>query len=418
MKNYEWAVIGGGVAGIAISEILVREGHSVIIIEKNDKLAKVTTRDFHEWIHTGALYTLVPDRLTTLKFILGAIDDLIEFYSSFERMNLIPTIKGLQISNQNNGWFSTNYIHFKYRIAGRKITFPWLIGVARSMQLIEKIHEHDWLRRRAGELDPFKVDLLKGICNNFLSLFSYKEKFLSVKTADFTTNSRILLKDIFTTAVHNGLEISVSNKVRKIKKNKKSLIVECEKESFSVDNIAICAGSGVKKFTRAKMTTSYAPIAVVNGISSDTYSFVELDYFPKKCINILTKGDGIGLIGGISLSQKEKCDRYLDFVIKEHKKINPKLKVIGKYIGEKNEIIFPGQKRNYLYHINPVDELDNVWTIIPGKFTLAFSLAPEFYRRIYSKNPKKYFDTVIDDNNHSKIIANTFWYDLTNNIGG
>ena len=62
--------------------------------------------------------------------------------------------------------------------------------------------------------------------------------------------------------------------------------------------------------------------------------------------------------------------------------------VIGKYIGEKNEIIFPGQKRNYLYHINPVDELDNVWTIIPGKFTLAFSLAPEFYRRIYSKIQK------------------------------
>ena len=62
MKNFEWAIIGGGIAGIAISEILVRQGHSVILIEKNDKLADVTTRDFHEWIHTGALYTLIPDR--------------------------------------------------------------------------------------------------------------------------------------------------------------------------------------------------------------------------------------------------------------------------------------------------------------------------------------------------------------------
>ena len=255
MKKFEWAVIGGGVAGIAISEILVREGHSVILIEKNDKLAEVTTRDFHEWIHTGALYTLVPDKLTTLKFILGAIDDLIEYYSCFKRMNLIPTLKGLKIGNQEDGWFSPNYIHFKYRIAGRKITFPWLIGVARSIHFIEKIHQHDWLRRRAGELDPFKVGLLKGIYNNFLSLFSYKEKFLSVQTTDFTTNSRILLKDIFTTAIFNGLEVSVSNKVGKIKKNKKSLIVECEKESFCVDNIAICAGSGVKKFTRAIMGT-------------------------------------------------------------------------------------------------------------------------------------------------------------------
>ncbi len=27
MKSYEWAVIGGGIAGIAISEILCREGN-------------------------------------------------------------------------------------------------------------------------------------------------------------------------------------------------------------------------------------------------------------------------------------------------------------------------------------------------------------------------------------------------------
>ena len=34
MKTYEWAVIGGGASGIAISEILTREGHSVVLIEK------------------------------------------------------------------------------------------------------------------------------------------------------------------------------------------------------------------------------------------------------------------------------------------------------------------------------------------------------------------------------------------------
>ena len=141
MKSYEWAVIGGGIAGIAVSEILCREGHSTVLIEKEDKLASVTTREFHDWIHTGALYTLVPDKLMTLRFILGAIDDLIEYYSSFDRMNLIPTASGLGIEDQkNNGWFSPNYIHFKYRIKGRKITFPWLIGVARSIYINEKLH--------------------------------------------------------------------------------------------------------------------------------------------------------------------------------------------------------------------------------------------------------------------------------------
>ena len=156
MKTYEWAVIGSGIAGISIAEILTRQGHSVVLIEKNETLASETTREFHEWLHTGALYTLVPDRLKTLRFILGAIDDLIEFYSSFDRMNLLPTVSGLTIDTESAGWFNKNYIHFKYRLKGRKITFPWLYGVARSIFLIERIHKHDWLRRRGGELDHFK----------------------------------------------------------------------------------------------------------------------------------------------------------------------------------------------------------------------------------------------------------------------
>jgi len=37
MKKYEWAIIGSGIAGISIAEILTRQGHSVILIEKNKK---------------------------------------------------------------------------------------------------------------------------------------------------------------------------------------------------------------------------------------------------------------------------------------------------------------------------------------------------------------------------------------------
>ena len=35
MKSYDWIVVGGGIAGIAIAEISLREGHSVVLVEKN-----------------------------------------------------------------------------------------------------------------------------------------------------------------------------------------------------------------------------------------------------------------------------------------------------------------------------------------------------------------------------------------------
>jgi hypothetical protein len=126
---------------------------------------------------------------------------------------------------------------------------------------------------------------------------------------------------------------------------------------------------------------------------------------------MLTKENNIALIGGISLNNKEKCDKYLDYVIDEHKKLNPDLRVLNKYLGEKNEITFKGQDRNYLYHIYHHEELKNVWSIIPGKFTLAFSLAPEFYRTIYLRNPKKAFQTSVDNGKYANLIANTLWYD-------
>ena len=416
MKKYEWGIVGGGIAGIAVGEILSREGHSAVLIEKNDKLASETTREFHEWIHTGALYTLVPDKLITLKFILGAIDDLLEYYHSFEKMNLNASIAGLKINENNQrGWFSSNYIHFKYRIKGRKITFPWLIGVARSILINEKLHKHDWLRRKAGEVDPIKHHLWRSIYYKLFELYKTKEKFYDYQTTDFTTNSRVLLRDLLATSISNGLEVSVSNKIIKIDNLNNEHIIHGEKESFQVEKVVVCAGAGTMDFIDAKIKTSYAPIAVVEGLNDKDTSFVELDYFPKNCINILTKENGIGLIGGITLNNIEKCDEYLDYVIREHKKLKPNIKVLKRYIGKKNEIIFKNQERNYLYHINAYPNKKNMWTIIPGKFTLAFSLAPEFYRRVYSKNPRKYFNTKVDDGTYSSLIANTAWFDAKNN---
>ena len=43
-KSYDWIVVGGGIAGISVAEILTREGHSVALVEKNKKLASVATK--------------------------------------------------------------------------------------------------------------------------------------------------------------------------------------------------------------------------------------------------------------------------------------------------------------------------------------------------------------------------------------
>ena len=49
-----------------------------------------------------------------------------------------------------------------------------------------------------------------------------------------------------------------------------------------------------------------------------------------------------------------------------------------------------------------------------GKFSLAFSMAPEFYRRIYHKNPTKYVNNKVFQAEHNKI-SRTSWKEILDN---
>ena len=412
MKTFDWIIAGGGIAGISLSEILTREGHSVALIEQKNKLASLTTKEFHEWVHTGSLYTLVKDEMKTLKYILGSLDDLLEFYSSFSKMNLRASENGLTIVDDAKGWFNSNYIHFKYRLKNRKIILPWLYSIARSIALIDGIRHHDWLRRRAGILQSVTVEYYLPIIKNLFKIVLSKKKFFKIKTTDFTTNSRYLLRDILTTAAENGLEIFTNNKLLEIKNLNGHVIANCSNGTFQARNMAVCLGAEIEKFSDLKITKTYAPIAVIKNIKADSESFVELDCFRKKCINIITKSKSFGLIGGISLESQSEVQKYFNFMIEEHKKLDPEIKILEKYVGIKNEISSKNENRNYLFHINPVKKYNNVWSVIPGKFTLAFSLAPEFYRIIYKKNPRKFFRTFSDNGKFSHLIEDTFWGEL------
>ena len=94
-------------------------------------------------------------------------------------------------------------------------------------------------------------------------------------------------------------------------------------------------------------------------------------------------------------------------------KVKSTIWMVGeKYIGVKNEISSKKENRNYLFHINSSKKYKNVWTVIPGKFTLEFSMAPEFYRIVYKKNPKKFFKTFSNDEKFSHLVEETIWQEI------
>ena len=181
-KKIEWVVVGAGIAGITAAEILTRNGHQVLLLEKEEELASDTSALFHEWMHFGSLYTFFPGLNRTLRYVLGGLDDLLEYYSDFENMNLSKSDNGILIKKK--GWFSDEKIFFRFKLKNRRLVVPWILGIARSVFLIHSIKSHDWLRRKIGETQVKYPDYLYKIPNYIKKIIFHKNDFFEVETAD------------------------------------------------------------------------------------------------------------------------------------------------------------------------------------------------------------------------------------------
>jgi hypothetical protein len=405
--SYDWIVVGGGVSGISIAEILSRKNNTILLIEKNNKLVSETSKVFHEWMHSGSLFSLVLDNLLTLRYLLGATDDLIEYYQTFPRMNLIPSESGVKVGSA--GWFNKQHIEYRYRL--HKLNPIWLSLVSRSINIIDLLSNHDWLRKRAGseyggsEL-PYNIWL-----NNIYKQIATNSRFYNKLSPDLTMNSRKLISDLLSVSIQNGLKIVTGESVHSVSENNGDVTVTTDNNYYQAKNVVICSPDAISNLMGIPIKIGYAPIAVVENVPEDEKSFVELDYNIRKCINLLKKGDGVGQAGGITLDNKNDVDPYLEYVISVHKKRNPSLRIIDTYIGLKKELVKKGEDRNYLYHINHHSQ--NIWSVVLGKFSLAFSMAPEFYRRVYHENPSKTINKKpLTDNND--LISATSWQEIIN----
>ena len=112
MSKYDYTVLGGGIAGLAIAEIFARSGFSVCIVERNDQLCSETSGMHHEWFHFGSLYSIFPSN-QFLRTVVGGIDDLLLYYRDFDGMNLRVSGKGDLITvNKDNNWIREDNLKY------------------------------------------------------------------------------------------------------------------------------------------------------------------------------------------------------------------------------------------------------------------------------------------------------------------
>ena len=141
--------------------------------------------------------------------------------------------------------------------------------VSRSINIIDLISKHDWLRRRAGsEYGRSKVKMIHNFTDIPKQLLN-KDKFYKITSTDFTMNSRILLSDILNSSIVNGAEISTGCEVDHIKEFDKFTEVSFEGTTLRCKKVVITSPDAISKFLDIPIKEGYAPMAIVEFVDRE-----------------------------------------------------------------------------------------------------------------------------------------------------
>jgi hypothetical protein len=430
MKRFDISIVGGGVAGLATAEIFARSGFSVCLIEKNEKLCMEASGMHHEWFHFGSLYSIFPSN-QFLRTMVGGIDDLLLYYRDFEGMNLRIEAKGKIITVENkNAWirqdnleyiittpqnrdFSlNNYESLKELPYKLFMKYSWNKAIKQFVSRHNRFYQYDWRKGcashyipRAGWMDYSREHILD-FNNDDINLDS--ETHYTMKSYDSPMTAKHILVDLTRSFISYGGEIRTSSPVMDVSKKSEELTLDFggKHDSILSKKVIFAAGKGITKFLKGdfKVKTVLSPLLVAYP-KICSKNIVRLTPFIEKTINHLkhfVEGNEYSLIGGgyfapenDELAIKEAGEKLKSRALKVFPKLKD-AKLFEIYYGSKTEIISLKTKRNYLYHIMELEK--NMYSIVPGKFSLAFSLAVNTYLKITGHYPNTYvsYDSKID----------------------
>lgn len=134
--TYDFIIVGAGIGGLSIAELLQRSGRAVLLLEGSGQICGGASAEQQGWFHTGALYAALPDSIIS-ETMASNIDTLLTYYSGFPRMNL-ERGRPLRLAARR-GWFGASPVQFLYpspannRIPHR-LKLPWSTAMGRAAQ--------------------------------------------------------------------------------------------------------------------------------------------------------------------------------------------------------------------------------------------------------------------------------------------
>jgi glycine/D-amino acid oxidase-like deaminating enzyme len=418
--RFDCAVVGGGVAGLAIAELFARSGRHVVLIERNPKLCLEASASQHGWFHFGSLYSIFPQN-QFLRTLVGGVEDLLAYYADFPGMNIRITDGGsLAFPHSDLAWFRDEPIEYivsarndpdfdmsafeGIRSYTRKAFFllTWELAIKQFISRHQRFYRHRWggpvsaaeWIAKAGFRDYSRDVITKP---NHPGVNLDVDTHVRIVGYDRPMRATSIITQLAQGFLGAGGTLMTERDVERIDTNGPvKRIHTTGGETIEADKVIVAAGRWLRHFLKHEddLKVVASPLLVAYPAVSD-HNFVRMTPFVERSVNHIhhdLDGKSYSLIGGGYFADPNSpaaIDVAKARLQAMALRVFPQLgaaRVCESYLGFKTEIVSGSGERNYQYIIREVE--DGLFAAVPGKFSLAFSLATNAFKRITGEEPK------------------------------
>jgi hypothetical protein len=411
-------IIGSGIAGLSIAEILSRNNYKVIILESQSKIGGEASLATQKWYHTGWLYAPLPNTaaMQGCYLALHMYNKIYGEVFSGDEIN-IDLSQGVDYPHRSEGWFTNDRIYYLYAISSYELTL--------AQRFYWPIYLNSVVFRRLRK-NNYKIDKINQIDNNLKILFDSWEgningykKYLVVRSTDAKIETEKVTKSLISqlnkdTEINTNASFTLS-----ISRNKTELMVDSVR--IQPDILVIASGKSVPGHLKDigcpnianQIKSIKSPITILSE-PLELPDFIRFTPNVEHTINhIKLKVNGTKEVSTIG--------SYYSFPLEENPDINfyenllrsrlgiSKEKVLGSYYGIKTE--FVGNKnRKYNHAIMQVN--DNTFFALAGKLSQFPLLVHDFIKQTgLSLKPNSNAEKITFDRS---IIASTYPEEIVN----
>lgn len=389
MKRGHAFVLGSGIAGLSIAELLSRNGWAITLLESSPDLGGDASRSTQNWLHTGWLYAALPNRAAMLGChrALRLFQPLYGHLLGPDVLNVEVSAAGVGYPAAPLGWFSSERVHYLYATATSELSplqrFGW------------KCHLDAVAFRRLRRLG-YDTAPCAALSPGLQELMNYWEqdpagysRYTVVRSTDAQINTRRVLDTLLGLLGERAQVICRADYALCARDGRSSVLMGGE--LHTPDLLVLATGKNIptqltaldRERTARRFKSICSPIVVLKR-ALELPNFIRFTPELPQTINHIKydvrDAGPRSTIGSYEYYPADQLPDISPFVNRVCRRLNvPTSDVASVYYGTKTECTGSAERR-YNHATERVN--DNTYWAIPGKFSQFPLLVHEFAKRL------------------------------------